>query len=493
MAKPMKRSTRHAPPGLNAFETEHPVTDQERKLNREAHPRPKPTPPAQQTTSTPPHTHATTAQPLSQLIPQDMPVDCPDTFAWLLKHHLKIELRYNQRLLCNEYRVIPNTTWKRNVDSFRNEIRIQLRRRCHYQKQGKRKNEPTQDIPYKVSKEAAADFSDMLSTDNRADDVAEFFDGLNHVWDQNLRIEQTLQDHLDAQDNPLTKWASAFQFVGCVLATRKPGIHRRGIITLIGRQLSGKTTWILSLLPQHLRQYAAPISLAGEDEQRSHRLVGMALVELGELAGASRADNDSLKSWLTRPFDYIRLPWRRDPERIERSGLMMASINENQKFPEDSSGSTRWVGIPCPGECNVEAIPDNLRIQWWAEAVAVTNRQHPTLTLETYEKGIPRNLLQAQAEQNKAFERRDETVNNMLNEYGFQQGHQAKAIDIAKDIGFLPYHYADGTSVTTFPSQREQREFTAELEKNGWKNKRYKENGKTIAGWQLIQNETNVH
>ena len=492
MAKPMKRSTRHDPPGLKAFETEHPIPHQERKLNHEAHPRPKPTPPAQQTTPTPPQDlpHADTAQPLSQLIPQDMPVDCPDTFAWLLKHHLKIELRYNQRWLCNEYRVIPDTTWKRNVDSFRNEIRIQLRRRCHYQKQGTRKNEPTQNIPYKLSKEAAADFSDMLSTDNRADDVADFFDGLEGVWDGNLRIEQTLQDHLDAENNEITTWASAFQFVGCVLATQQPGIHRRGIITLIGHQLSGKTTWILSLLPQHLRQYAAPVSLAGEDEQRSHRLVGMALIELGELAGASRADNDSLKSWLTRPFDHVRLPWRRDPERIERSGLMMASINENQKFPDDSSGSTRWVGIPCPGSCNVEAIPDKLRIQWWAEAVAVTNNQHPTLTLENYEKGIPRNLLQQQAEQNKPFERRDETVENMLTEAEFQIGHKDKAIDIAKHIGFLPMQYSDGTSVTTFASQREQRQFTAELEKNGWKQHRYRVQGKIVKGWKY---ETNEH
>ena len=488
MAKPMKRSTRNDPPGLDTFENEHPIIEKERQLNRQTST--LGTPKKETKQPTPPQHPPDTARPLSQLIPQDMPVDCPDTLAWLLKHYLKIELRYNQRLLCNEYRVIPDTTWKRNVDSWRNEIRIQLRRKCHWQKQSNRKNEPTQDIPYKLSKEAAQDFSDMISTDNRADDVAEFFDGLKGVWDGNLRIEQTLQDHLDAQDNQLTKWASAFQFVGCVLATRKPGIHRRGIITLIGRQLSGKTTWILSLLPSNLRQYAAPISLAGEDEQRSHRLVGMALVELGELAGASRADNDSLKSWLTRPFDYVRLPWRRDPERIERCSLMMASINENQKFPDDSSGSTRWVGIPCPGECNVEAIDDALRLQWWAEAVAVANGQHPTLTLNNYEKGIPRDLLQQQAEQNKPFEKRDETLENMLNEYGFKQGHKEKAIDIAKTIGFLPHHYADGTTVTTFPSQREQREFTAELEKNGWKQHRYREQGKIVKGWKY---ETNEH
>ena len=477
MAKPMKRSTRHDPPGLDTFEQAFPITPQKRATN---HPTPeRPTP--ETIPDDPPD------RPLSQLIPQDMPVDCPDTFAWLLKHYLKIELRYNQRLLCNEYRVIPNTTWKRNVDSFRNEIRIQLRRRCHYQKQGKRKNEPTQNIPYKVSREAAADFSDMLSTDNRADDVADFFDGLKDVWDGNIRIQQTLQDHLDADDNELTQWASAFQFVGCVLATRKPGIHRRGIITLIGRQLSGKTTWILSLLPQHLRQYAAPISLAGEDEQRSHRLVGMALVELGELAGASRADNDSLKSWLTRPFDHVRLPWRRDPERIERSGLMMASINENQKFPEDSSGSTRWIAIPCPGSCNVETIPDTLRIQWWAEAVTVANNQHPTLSIDNYEKGIPRRLIQAQAQQNKPFERRDETVANMIAEYGFQPQHQAKAIEIAQNIGWIERYWGDGTPIVKFPSRREQLEFAAELEKNGWIQKPYKSNGKTIWGWQLVQ------
>ena len=373
MAKPMKRSTRHDPPGLNTFEALNPTTDEEWALNHEA---------SQRAPSTPndPLAHADTSKPLSQLIPQDMPVDCPDTFAWLLKHHLNIELRYNQRMLCNEYRVLPDTTWKRNVDSWRNEIRIQLRRRCHWEKQGKRKNEPTQNMPYKVSRENAADYADMISTDNRADDVAEFFDGLQGGWDGNLRIEQTLQDHLDADDNELTRWASAFQCVGCVLATRKPGVHRRGIITLIGRQLSGKTTWILSLLPAHLRQYAAPVSLAGEDEQRSHRLVGMALIELGELAGASRADNDSLKSWLTRPFDYIRLPWRRDPERIERAALMMASINENQKLPDDSSGSTRWIAIPCPGSCNVEAIPDELRVQWWGRSRR--RRQQPTPHLD---------------------------------------------------------------------------------------------------------------
>ena len=247
---------------------------------------------------------------------------------------------------------------------------------------------------------------------------------LANAWDGTPRIAWALTEFLGAANTVLNRWASANLFVGTVLATQQPGKRRRGVVTLVGPQYSGKTTFLLSLLPSGLQQYcSSACRLHGDDKTRTEALLGQAMVELGELAGSTRTEAEQLKSWLTRDADYVRLSFRRDPVRIPRQSLITASINRGQELPRDPSGSTRWVCVECPFSCNVEwQITDEMRVQWWAEAVHVANQEGPggpnVLARGWFEKGIPHTLLAEQSEANQPHESRNETIENCLAEAG---------------------------------------------------------------------------
>ena len=312
---------------------------------------------------------------------------------------------------------------------------------------------------------------------------------LANAWDGTPRIAWALTEFLGAANTVLNRWASANLFVGTVLATQQPGKRRRGVVTLVGPQYSGKTTFLLSLLPSGLQQYcSSACRLHGDDKTRTEALLGQAMVELGELAGSTRTEAEQLKSWLTRDADYVRLSFRRDPVRIPRQSLITASINRGQELPRDPSGSTRWVCVECPFSCNVEwQITDEMRVQWWAEAVHVANQEGPggpnVLARGWFEKGIPHTLLAEQSEANQPHESRNETIENCLAEADLPTGSRFTSVELAQEIGYLPYHERDGMPIKTFRSDKDRNAFCAEIRQNGWERMRIRRGKGTVKGW----------
>ena len=212
------------------------------------------------------------------------------------------------------------------------------------------------------------------------------------------------------------------------------------------------------------------------------------MVELGELAGSTRTEAEQLKSWLTRDADYVRLSFRRDPVRIPRQSLITASINLGQELPRDPGGSTRWICVECPTPCNVEAeIDDEMRLQWWAEAVHVAHQEGPggpnVLARGWFEKGIPHTLLGEQAEANQPHEARNETIENCLAEADLPAGSRFTSVELAQEIGYLPYYERDGMPIKTFRSDKDRNAFCAEIRQNGWDRMRIRRGKGTVKGW----------
>ena len=415
------------------------------------------------------------------------PSDDPDTLGKVLSIHYGIRLRTNQRTQAIEYD--QQTGWIPAEDSWRAALRLALGRDWTVEKVaygGKRITYK----PWRPEKAICTDWLDQLSTDQVEDDVAAFFQRcqLTSAWDGIPRIAHMLDDLLGAANTVLNRWASASLFVGTVLATMQPGKRRRGVVTLVGPQYSGKTTLLTKLLPSGLDRYCSSMSLHGDDKTRTEKLLGNAVVELGELAGKSRVETEQLKSWLTHDVDYVRLAFRRDPVRIPRRALIVASINEGAELPRDPSGSTRWVCVECPRKLNVEAeIDDEMRLQWWAEAVHVANQEGPgdpdTLTRGWFEKGIPHLLLEEQAEANQSHESRNETIENLLINEDLPTGTRLTAVEIAQNIGYLPRQERDGLEIKDFRSKPQRDEFCAELRQNGWKSMPIRRGKNVIKGW----------
>ena len=417
------------------------------------------------------------------------PPDDPDTLGKVLSIHYETHLRTNQRTQAIEYD--QQTGWIPQDDAWRNAARLALNRDWAVKKEtGEGKRGRTTYKPWALGRDRFADWIDQLATDQVTDDVAAFFERcqLANAWDGVPRIAFMLNEFLGADNTVLNRWASANLFVGTVLATQQPGQRRRGVVTLIGPQYSGKTTLLLSLLPSSLQQYCSSMSLHGDDKTRTEALLGQAMVELGELAGSTRTEAEQLKSWLTRDADYVRLSYRRDPVRIPRQSLITASINSGQELPRDPSGSTRWICVECPTSCNIEMeITDEMRLQWWAEAVHVANQEGPggpnVLARGWFEKGIPHTLLAEQAEANQSHESRNETIENLLTNEDLPAGSRMTAVEIAQNIGYLPQYERDGLEVKDFRSKRDLDAFCAEIRQNGWERMSFRRGKVLIKGW----------
>ena len=426
------------------------------------------------------------------------PPDDPDTLEKVLSVHYSTRLRINKRTHAIEYDQYeqgngggPRTGWLSTSDPWHAALRQELSRTWTVKKEtGAGKHARTTYKPWELGRDRFADWISRLSTDQIEDDVATFFQRcqLAGAWDGTPRIAWVLTEFLGADNTVLNRWASANLFVGTVLATFQPGKRRRGVVTLVGPQYSGKTTLLLSLLPSGLQRYCSSMSLHGDDKTRTEALLGQAMVELGELAGSTRTEAEQLKSWLTRDADYVRLSFRRDPVRIPRQSLITASINSGQELPRDPSGSTRWICVECPTSCNIEwEITDEMRVQWWAEAVHVANQEGlgggNVLVKGWFEKGIPHTLLIEQAEANQSHESRNETVENMLTNENLPTGSRMTAVEIAQNIGYLPLYERDGLEVKDFRSKRDRDEFCAEIRQNGWKRMIFRRGKKQIKGW----------
>lgn len=139
----------------------------------------------------------------------------------------------------------------------------------------------------------------------------------------------------------LEKWLRAD-----VAAVTVPGFHTRGVLTLLGRQGLGKTSWFRRLVSDPKIQ-ADYVKLDHHlDPHNKDSILGATkhwLVELGELDGMIRKDVVRLKGVITRDCDKIRPPYFRAEEEFRRTTVFGASVNRAD-FLNDPTGNSRfWV------------------------------------------------------------------------------------------------------------------------------------------------------
>lgn len=245
-------------------------------------------------------------------------------------------------------------------------------------------------------KEATADAVIHLAEQHSYDPVAHY---LQNNTAEPLPMEQW--ERLDLHMLGLTdgdEIAAAFLprfLISAVARTFQPGCDVRQSPVLVGPQWIGKSA--LGRILFGADQWVAGVGDLGKDAlERLHTAWGC---ELAELDGITRkADQESLKAFLTEVCDTYRKPYDRAPERHPRRFVFWGS--SNGAALRDATGSTRFVCIPVERtiplgwtEANRDAIwaraVEQYRagIQWWecssAERKAIAERN------ENYEETDP--------------------------------------------------------------------------------------------------------
>lgn len=204
-----------------------------------------------------------------------------------------------------------------------------------------------------------------ISTMRTFDPVAEWFKSLR--WDGEERVGRWLATYAGAESNPYTDAVGQAWLVSAVARTFEPGCQADYVLVLEGDQGIGKSM----LLRDLAGEWYASLSLDARDKDSALALHGPLIVEWSELAGLSKHVAETVKAFLTRATDRLRVPYGKIPEDLPRRCVIAGSTNA-QGFLTDVSGNRRYWPVEC-GAIDREGMRRD-RDQLWAEAVALYHR-----------------------------------------------------------------------------------------------------------------------
>lgn len=209
---------------------------------------------------------------------------------------------------------------------------------------------------------------EVVANINKVHPAKEYFNSLE--WDGVERLDKWLNYYLGAEEESAdylefigTKW-----MVAAVKRIYQSGCKFDHILVLEGNQGIGKSTALRELATFNDVPYFKDGLTVSDIRTKDSilQMQGCIIIELAELAGFSKKDDDELKQWITFQFDECRLPYARTNTKFPRQFVLSATTN-NYEYLKDATGNRRYWPIKCSG-IDITALRKD-RQQLWAEAV----------------------------------------------------------------------------------------------------------------------------
>lgn len=139
-------------------------------------------------------------------------------------------------------------------------------------------------------------------------------------------------------------WHKAFKkwFVALVGSLLVDKLINHTVIILSGPQGIGKTTWILNLIPEELKNYIFSGTINPGNKDTLIFLSECMLINLDELENLNRTELGSIKELITKNSVKLRRPYGTSVEDFPRRASFAGSVNTMQ-FLTDSTGSRRFL------------------------------------------------------------------------------------------------------------------------------------------------------
>ena len=159
---------------------------------------------------------------------------------------------------------------------------------------------------------------DALMRDRQVDPFLLWVESMPE-WDGTPRIGQMIQTlwgvETSAQEE-LAQWASRYALIGAIQRAHEPGAKLDEFPILVGSQDAGKSVFVEYLLPYKSPWFGANVDLSSETKDLVEQLQGLAIAEIGEMAGLRRAEVEDVKRTVTRGVDWVRLSWASGPGQV---------------------------------------------------------------------------------------------------------------------------------------------------------------------------------
>lgn len=171
--------------------------------------------------------------------------------------------------------------------------------------------------------------------------LQEYFEGLK--WDGTGRVESLLTTYFGCEDSEYTRAAIRTTLIGAVRRVFEPGCKFETVLLILGNQGCGKSTFVSKL---GMNYFTDSIRLQDIiSKTAAEKLRGVMIVELGEMAGYSKAEEGSIKSFISCVDDQYREPYAKCKSSHPRTNIFIGTSNRTTGLLTDETGNRRFLPV----------------------------------------------------------------------------------------------------------------------------------------------------
>jgi len=242
----------------------------------------------------------------------------------------------------------PGEGWIPYQDALATELRLELERRGF-------KTPKKQDV---------IDMIKALAARNTFDSMADYLAANIPKWDNTPRVSTFFSRYCGAEESEWTISVALYLFTALWARASLPNGCKADIApVLIGRQGSGKSslTRILALN----EDWCSDVDFTEKDADIARELRQKIIMEIPELGGMSKREQNGVKAFMTRKKDSW-VPKFVEAARIATRRCVFIVTTNDKEFLTDNTGNRRWAPVEV-GYIDREAVKRDL-LQLWAEA-----------------------------------------------------------------------------------------------------------------------------
>lgn len=206
---------------------------------------------------------------------------------------------------------------------------------------------------------------DMVAVENAFHPVRDYLEGT--TWDGVHRVPKLFVDYVGATDNAYHREAAILWLIGAVTRIYEPG-HKFDFVPILeGMQGKRKSTFFMTLA----RHWYAELEGDFHDKKAMvEQMAGAWIIEMPELQGFSKAEVTTIKGFISRQTDKVRLSYEKRAGEFPRQCVFGGTTNESE-YLRDATGGRRFWPIECSvAEIDIDRLAENVD-QIWAEALVL--------------------------------------------------------------------------------------------------------------------------
>lgn len=210
-------------------------------------------------------------------------------------------------------------------------------------------------------KDKIFDGLNVVAESHKFHPVRDYLDGC--TWDGVPRLERLLIDYLGADDTDYVRAVTRKAFTAAVARIYHPGCKFDYMLTLRGRQGLGKSALVRKLGGDWFSDSFTTM----QGKESYEQVLGVWLMEIGELAGMRKAEAETIKLFISKTSDRFRPAYGRRIQEFPRQCIFIGTTNEST-FLRDTTGNRRFWVVDTPNaparDMWAELTPETVRLIW---------------------------------------------------------------------------------------------------------------------------------